>query len=467
MDDGFNPKSGGLYSTVGAIGLILLSTFLIGLSLLGFFVVSRAEQGMVAASAFSTVGALENAVKAIRPGNLSSLSDVTSGFISDSVAYIHIIDARHRIRVRSPANAGGPDIVNDPRLDMRIQGDAPPIVKTTSADGIEVFDVIVMGRRGFGPGRPRRGHFRWPSISDDAESDEEKDWDGDRPAPPRGPLAVQIGIRTSETAWLWNWAKAQALATAVVVIVLWMAWFFGRRNSLALALAAVANRKREVFARLGEVSAVLAHEIRNPLASLKGHVQLAHEALSTGADPDRVVARLDTVLDEVLSVESLVRGLLDYAKGREFRPVATSADVIFERALALARSADRWADTPVKSNIESGIFVFVDPEPMAQALSNLILNAGESAGPTGMIETGAVLRKGEVMIFVDDSGPGIDPTVFSRIFDPFVTTKARGVGLGLAVTRQVVEAHDGTISADKSPSLGGARFVMTLPACKG
>jgi signal transduction histidine kinase len=104
--------------------------------------------------------------------------------------------------------------------------------------------------------------------------------------------------------------------------------------------------------------------------------------------------------------------------------------------------------------------VRVDVEPMVRAITNVVFNAVEAAGTGGRVRVTATMDRVRAVVTVEDSGPGVAPELAARMFDPFVTGKVRGVGLGLSVARKVTEAHGGTVTADRSPDLGGARFVL-------
>jgi two-component system sensor histidine kinase HydH len=208
---------------------------------------------------------------------------------------------------------------------------------------------------------------------------------------------------------------------------------------------------------LGEMSAVMAHEIRNPLASLKGHAQLLVEGLVPGSPEHRRATR---VVDEATRLESLTSDLLDFARSgpidvRPVDPVALTRsavrEVLGEQASVTAPNApDRWP---------------LDERRFRQAvLVNLLRNAAQAVPAAQPPETTVVTENGNLVFSIRDFGPGLRPEQEDHIFDAFFTTRTTGTGLGLAVARRIVELHGGRIEAANAPPPGGgAQFRVVLP----
>ena len=247
-----------------------------------------------------------------------------------------------------------------------------------------------------------------------------------------------------------NVAIAGASGAVLVLLSLYLAWS-GRR-------AARLERQRlelEHMAHLGKMSAVLAHEIRNPLGTIKGFVQLAGERAQTG-----VKALLDPVLEEVLRLEKLVNDLLAYGRPRqpELRPVSWRNVSEKIAAHALAAIGAR----PVRFAAAGDDFSFrSDPDLLEQVLLNLVRNSIDAVAESG----GEVWLKasdaGVVCIEVEDNGPGLPAPVRERLFEPFQTTKASGTGLGLSIARKLTESLGGRLElTDVQPH--GLRAVLTF-----
>ncbi len=242
-----------------------------------------------------------------------------------------------------------------------------------------------------------------------------------------------------------------ALASLAVLVLAGWVWHSTRRRQ---EMEQSAEKARHL-ASLGEMSAVLAHEIRNPLASLKGHAQLLAERVT---DDPRTAARVRRVVDEALRLETLTNHLLDFARSGEVHPTPTSPARILEaaaQATAPERITCEHAGAPASWPI--------DEPRMQQVLVNLLDNA-LAVTPAGARVVARVEMEGAELCFsICDQGPGIPAEERARIFEPFHTTKLRGTGLGLAVARRIVELHGGRLEVDDVAG-GGAAFRVRLPA---
>lgn len=206
------------------------------------------------------------------------------------------------------------------------------------------------------------------------------------------------------------------------------------------------------MAVLGRTSALLAHELRNPLAAVKGHAQLLEEALSTEG---RARAKASVVVSEVVRLERLISGVLDFLRvGRlerrdtEVRPMLKAAG---RRSVAQSLV---WGPVEVER-------FSMDGDRVEQLLVNLLDNA-EQAEPGADVRL-SVLGRGRAMeIVVEDRGPGFEGPA-EALFDPLRTSKAKGTGLGLLFVREVAQAHGGDVRAELRAE-GGARFIVTLAA---
>lgn len=241
-----------------------------------------------------------------------------------------------------------------------------------------------------------------------------------------------------------------ALAAAILLAAAAVLWRrAGREDALASRLA-----HSERLASLGTMSAVLAHEIRNPLASLKGNAQLVAEALDEGSRPR---AQADRVVDAAERLQTLVANLLDFARGGDIaRREVDPGELLFLAACEASPGA--------RLSLDAAPATFsLDPVRMTQALENLLRNAEQASPDRVSAEIHA--EGGRLVVVVRDEGPGFSgaPEAF---FEPFATTKARGSGLGLAVARRVVEQHGGTITA-RNRAEGGAEVRVEIPPAHG
>ncbi|KIG13890.1 sensor histidine kinase [Enhygromyxa salina] len=209
------------------------------------------------------------------------------------------------------------------------------------------------------------------------------------------------------------------------------------------------------LAALGEMSAVLAHELRNPLASLKGHAQLLVEQLEASSGHARAKLKADRVVTEARRLEDLTHGLLAFVRVGEIVREMTSPVAIVESA---ALDLDRERVQIVTSSAPRAWSL--DGPRMQQVLANLIDNALQAA-PDQTVEVEVTQRDRTLEFQVRDRGPGVPPAEREQIFAPFHTTRTRGTGLGLAVARRIVELHAGEITVTDNPG-GGAVFTVSI-----
>jgi two-component system sensor histidine kinase HydH len=251
-----------------------------------------------------------------------------------------------------------------------------------------------------------------------------------------------------------------AAVTAFLLAALALALF---RRVLRREAMAVQLERAQRLASVGELSAVLAHEIRNPLASLKGNAQLLATSLPSGETP-RVKA--ERVVEEALRLETLVEDLLELARtGQLERLPRSPACLIAEAVEALAATPAWRSPCPAR---ERCILVDVsrapsswslDGERMVEALTKLLENAVQAGMP---VRASVALAGSQLVFEVQDGGAGVPDEMKERIFEPFHTQRARGAGLGLAVARRIGEMHGGCISVSDG-STGGAVFRISLP----
>ena len=259
---------------------------------------------------------------------------------------------------------------------------------------------------------------------------------------PERALALQATARRG--LWLALWVAG------VLVLGAGVYW----RSSLAAEAAAARSAKQERLAALGQMSAVLAHELRNPLTSLKGHAQLLEEFLPEG----RTQAKAARVVAEATRMETLISDLLEFVRAGRIQRRAVDLRALVEAAAHAASGAVPVAPAPGWTVDGPSVVLDVDPERLRQVVVNLIEN-GLQHGPPVQVQL--VAGSGGVTIRVQDAGPGIPADDRERVFAPFHTTRTRGTGLGLAVARRIAEAHDGTLLVEDSEQ--GACFVLWLP----
>jgi len=223
-------------------------------------------------------------------------------------------------------------------------------------------------------------------------------------------------------------------------------------------------RRQERLATVGSLAAGIAHEIRNPLASLSGSIQMLQGELELKGDHKHL---MDIVLRETDRLNTIITEFLDYARPRSNRLEQISLESLLEETITLFRnSRESRRDVVINCDIPSALTVTGDPQRMRQVFWNLLINAAQAIPNGGTITisaaTGAGFDADEVNIRIHDSGIGIEREHLERIFDPFFTTKPAGTGLGLAITYRIIEDHNGTIDV-KSEVGKGTSVIITLP----
>ncbi|MSQ81899.1 MAG: PAS domain-containing protein [Myxococcales bacterium] len=236
-----------------------------------------------------------------------------------------------------------------------------------------------------------------------------------------------------------------------------------------------AHQSRERLAVIGSMAAAVAHEIRNPLASIFGAVQLLESMDGVGAS-DRKLMQI--VQRETSQLNIWIGEFLDFARPRPLQSGSCDLYEIINETMQACRNDPRVVSAGTEiawqqagAELEREEFgqpsapLVADAVLLRQSVWNLLLNSCQAVleGDQRKIEVG-VRRDGEMwLMWVEDSGPGIDDVQLGRVFEPFFTTKGEGTGMGLALVERNVQAHRGTVQAMHSSSLGGARFEVRLP----
>jgi len=223
-------------------------------------------------------------------------------------------------------------------------------------------------------------------------------------------------------------------------------------------------RRSEKLAAIGELAAGIAHEIRNPLSSIRGFAQFLRHALK---DKPQEQVYADTMVAEVDRINRVVSDLLTFARPMEAELVPTEITDLIEHAVRLVAADASSRNVQIKTRIADVSKLPLDANQMTQALLNLLLNALQAVDQGGCIEIGAdfIVDDTSLHLWVADNGSGILPDQKEKIFEPFFTTREKGTGLGLAIVHKIVENHQGEIKIE-SPiggSTQGCRFTMILP----
>lgn len=217
-------------------------------------------------------------------------------------------------------------------------------------------------------------------------------------------------------------------------------------------------REQEALARLGEMAAVIAHEIRNPLAGIRGAVQVIGSRLPASSPDAAIMAEIVQRID---GLGALMKDLLLFARPPQPRPVMVDvAGLVLSTAALLATDPFlRGIDVRVQGSVPD---VQADPELLKVVFVNLLMNAAQAMDGHGQILVSVTPALNRCQVAVADQGPGIPSELREKVFTPFFTTKHRGTGLGLPTAKRLVEAHAGQIAIECPPG-GGTTVRVSLP----
>jgi two-component system, NtrC family, sensor histidine kinase HydH len=223
------------------------------------------------------------------------------------------------------------------------------------------------------------------------------------------------------------------------------------------------KRSERLYA-IGQLSAGLAHEVRNPLASIAGATTVLRKK---GGSEERREEFLEIIEKECLRMNRLLTNFLEFARPRPPQYQMVEAGPILDSVVALAAHAVGRHPVQLRTELAPGVpAITCDPEQIKQVLLNLTINAIQAMPDGGDIVLSARKDGARVAIEVKDQGPGISPDHVDKIFDPFFTTKDTGTGLGLSVAHQIVSQHGGILNAKNNPDRGST-FYLLLPVQHG
>jgi len=218
-------------------------------------------------------------------------------------------------------------------------------------------------------------------------------------------------------------------------------------------------REQSTLARLGEMAAVIAHEVKNPLAGIRGAIQIIGGRLPEGSKDAAITKE---IIGRIDALNALMKDMLLFARP----PSVRSAPVEIDRLVA--RTADLLSGDPAFKDVRVEIHgsvppITADPELLQIVFQNLLVNGAHAMGGHGTIHISVKADNDSCLVAFNDTGPGIPPDILEKIFTPFFTTKSRGTGLGLPTAKRLIEAHHGTIAITCPPG-GGTTVTIRLPA---
>lgn len=223
-------------------------------------------------------------------------------------------------------------------------------------------------------------------------------------------------------------------------------------------------RASQKLSALGKLSASLAHEVKNPLASIRGAVEILSDDFSPGHPKHEF---LEILLKETSRLSNTVEEVLRFSRNQQLGPEKISLEPfpqVLERVATLLDNNFRKKNIALNINLSPDVDNFmVNGDKMAQVFINLLLNSCEALDNNGMVQVQANRKDGQLLITFEDNGPGIPEAERANIFTPFYSTRQEGTGLGLAISSRIVESYGGLIGVGSRKKGRGVVFTVSLP----
>lgn len=217
--------------------------------------------------------------------------------------------------------------------------------------------------------------------------------------------------------------------------------------------------RSERLAELGQLAAGVAHELRNPLAGIKGAIEVLKDSYVEDSTHRQVMGE---ILQRVERLNAVVRDLLEYAKPTPPSKMRIKLTELVDGVVEVLTRDPKLSRVEIQRDYSSDVVAWVDPNLMERVFINIILNAVQAMNFSGTLRISSREQDGHASISFSDTGPGMDEGVLKKIFDPFFTTKPEGSGLGLSLCKKYVDAHGGRIEVKSEPGKG-TTFTVILP----
>ncbi len=219
-------------------------------------------------------------------------------------------------------------------------------------------------------------------------------------------------------------------------------------------------REQDALARLGQMAAVVAHEVKNPIAGIRGALQVIGGRLPDDSRDKPIVTEIIARLD---ALNIIVQDLLVFARPPELRAEPVDLQSLLDEIVTRFRRDPAMAGVEIALDAPTTAVVRADAEKLQAVFQNILLNAAQAMRGAGAIRIGVSRRDDAWVVVIADRGPGMPPDVREQAFTAFFTTKHRGTGLGLPIAKRIIDAHLGSITIE-TPAEGGTAVSLTLPA---
>ncbi|WP_437203046.1 sensor histidine kinase [Planctomicrobium sp. SH664] len=228
----------------------------------------------------------------------------------------------------------------------------------------------------------------------------------------------------------------------------------------------VSDRFERQYNEIAALAGGLAHEVRNPLSTIRLNLELLFEELESVEHPavHRIQRKLKTIQKECGHLDEVLEAFLQFSRAGELTLEQVDLAEVLRSFLEFYKAEAEQHRIDVRAHLSADLpEVRIDRRLFRQVLTNLLLNAQQSMPHGGVVELQAFTRGERVVLEIIDTGCGIAPKALEKIFDVFFSTKPSGSGLGLPTVRKIIEAHGGTIQCESEPGRG-TRFTLSLPA---
>ena len=278
---------------------------------------------------------------------------------------------------------------------------------------------------------------------------------------------LKIALSTDSLDRLWRNHRRAAVVLALAALGLGVlglaAIFYTQHRHLAeVRMLEAEMERRESLSALGNMAAAVAHEIRNPLNAVSMGLQRLRVEFSP-AEGEEYRRLLELVQGEVRRLNTIVEEFLSLARPLSLKPEPIHVPDLVDEVVRLVEAEAEASGVRIERAVPTALPTLeADRDRLKQVILNLALNAIQAMPRGGALTLSAAVTDGGVALTVTDSGAGIPPELMPRVFDPYVTTKTKGLGLGLTIARRIVEAHGGSVTVESQPGRGTC-FRVTLP----